>query len=120
MKRWKPGESCWKSLSAGRPNPLFARAECNLSDLGQSVKEPGFEEMVAKRRDSSYEPGLRSGAWRKMRINQGEEFLIDRYTPSPQNLRCARDRLLGGKPVNRTHGGQDGECRWLKSHLVGH
>ena len=36
--------------------------------------------MVAKRRDSHYEPGLRSGAWQKMRINQGQEFVIGGYT----------------------------------------
>jgi ATP-dependent DNA ligase len=35
---------------------------------------------VAKRRDSRYEPGLRSGAWQKMRINQGQEFVIGGYT----------------------------------------
>ena len=36
--------------------------------------------MVAKRRDSRYEPGLRSGAWLKMGINQGQEFVIGGYT----------------------------------------
>jgi ATP-dependent DNA ligase len=37
---------------------------------------------VAKRRDSLHEPGQRSGAWRKMRVNQGQEFVIGGYTPS--------------------------------------
>jgi len=36
--------------------------------------------LVAKRRDSRYEPGLRSGAWQKMRINAGQEFVIGGYT----------------------------------------
>ena len=35
---------------------------------------------MAKRRDSRYEPGLRSGAWQKMRVNQGQEFVIGGYT----------------------------------------
>jgi len=35
---------------------------------------------VAKRRDSQYEPGQRSGAWQKMRLNQGQEFVIGGYT----------------------------------------
>jgi ATP-dependent DNA ligase len=35
---------------------------------------------VAKRRESVYEPGLRSGAWQKMRINQGQELVIGGYT----------------------------------------
>jgi ATP-dependent DNA ligase len=29
----------------------------------QSVKAQGFEGVVAKRRNSVYEPGLRTGAW---------------------------------------------------------
>ena len=35
---------------------------------------------MAKRRDTRYEPGLRSGAWQKMRVNQGQEFVIGGYT----------------------------------------
>jgi ATP-dependent DNA ligase len=39
-----------------------------------------------KRLDSVYEPGLRSGAWLKMPINRGQEFVIGGYTPSPKNF----------------------------------
>jgi len=35
---------------------------------------------VAKRGDSLYEPGRRSGAWQKMRVNRGQEFVIGGYT----------------------------------------
>ena len=48
--------------------------------LIQSVKAHGFEGLVAKRRNSVYEPGLRSGAWMKMRVNRGQEFVIGGYT----------------------------------------
>ena len=51
-----------------------------LAVLVQSVKEQGFEGLVAKRRRSVYEPGLRTGAWMKMRVNRGQEFVIGRYT----------------------------------------
>jgi bifunctional non-homologous end joining protein LigD len=51
-----------------------------MADLVQSVKAQGLEGLVAKRRTSIYEPGGRSGAWRKMRINQGQEFVIGGYT----------------------------------------
>ncbi len=54
--------------------------EGNLKDLIQSVKAQGLEGLVAKRRGSGYEPGLRSGAWQKMRVNQGQEFVIGGYT----------------------------------------
>jgi DNA ligase D-like protein (predicted ligase) len=51
-----------------------------LPVLVQSVKEHGFEGLVAKRRNSVYEPGLRTGAWMKMRVNRGQEFVIGGYT----------------------------------------
>ena len=40
--------------------------DATLPVLVQSVKAQGFEGLVAKRLDSVYEPGLRSGAWMKM------------------------------------------------------
>jgi len=57
-----------------------------LRDLIQSVKAQGLEGLVAKRRDSKYEPGERYGAWQKMRINQGQELVIGGYTPSDKNF----------------------------------
>jgi ATP-dependent DNA ligase len=44
------------------------------------VKAQGLEGLVAKRRDSHHEPGQRSGAWMRMRIDQGQEFIIGGYT----------------------------------------
>jgi DNA ligase D-like protein (predicted ligase) len=44
------------------------------------VKEHGLEGVVAKRLDSLYEPGKRSGAWCKYRINLGQEFVVGGYT----------------------------------------
>jgi DNA ligase D-like protein (predicted ligase) len=56
--------------------PLHA----TLPVLLQSVKAQGFEGLVAKRVNSTYQPGLRSGAWLKMRVNQGQAFVIGGYT----------------------------------------
>jgi len=56
------------------PVRYSAEWSANLSDLIRSVPEQGLEGLVAKRRNSIYEPGQRSGAWRKMRINQGQEL----------------------------------------------
>jgi ATP-dependent DNA ligase len=39
-----------------------------------AVRQMGGEEVVAKRLDSHYEPGRRSGAWSKKRINIGQEL----------------------------------------------
>jgi DNA ligase D-like protein (predicted ligase) len=54
--------------------------DARLADLIHSVKAQGFEGLVAKRLGSVYEPGLRSGAWLKMRVNQGQELVIGGYT----------------------------------------
>lgn len=51
-----------------------------LAMLVQSVKAQGLEGVVAKRRDSVYEAGLRSGAWMKMRVNRSQDFVIAGYT----------------------------------------
>jgi DNA ligase D-like protein (predicted ligase) len=54
--------------------------QASLRDLIHSVKAQGLEGLVAKRRNSHYEPGRRSGAWMKMRVNRGQEFVIGGYT----------------------------------------
>jgi DNA ligase D-like protein (predicted ligase) len=66
--------------------------EASLPNLIRSVKEQGLEGLVAKRWDSKYEPGLRSGAWQKMRVNRSEELVIAGYTPSLKNF----DALIVG------------------------
>jgi DNA ligase D-like protein (predicted ligase) len=54
--------------------------DASLSDLIHAVTTQGFEGLVAKRRNSRYESGLRTGAWMKMRINRGQELVIGGYT----------------------------------------
>jgi DNA ligase D-like protein (predicted ligase) len=51
------------------------------ADLLRAAKEHSLEGIIAKRKDSIYEPGKRSGAWLKYRINRGQEFVIGGYTP---------------------------------------
>jgi ATP-dependent DNA ligase len=60
--------------------------KASLADLIQSVKAQGLEGLVAKRQDSKYQPGLRTDAWQKMRVNQGQELVIAGYTPSSKNF----------------------------------
>ena len=44
------------------------------------VKQHGLEGIVAKRSDSSYEPGRRSGLWQKYRLNLQQEFVVGGYS----------------------------------------
>jgi len=60
-----------------RLSPVF---DVPIPDFVRSVKAQGLEGLIGKRRDSVYEPGMRSGAWQKMRINRGQEFVIGGYT----------------------------------------
>jgi ATP-dependent DNA ligase len=62
------------------PTKYSAELDSDLPDLIQSVKKLGLEGLIAKRRDSRYEAGLRTGTWRKMRVNAGQEFVIGGYT----------------------------------------
>ncbi len=62
------------------PIRYLRELEASLPDLIKAVKAQSLEGLVAKRRDSVYESGLRSGAWRKMRVNAGQEFVIGGYT----------------------------------------
>lgn len=58
----------------------------SLPDLITSVKAQKLEGLVAKRRNSAYEPGMRTGTWQKMRVNQGQELVIGGFTPSDKNF----------------------------------
>jgi bifunctional non-homologous end joining protein LigD len=60
---------------------LMQRFENSPQELIEAAKKLGFEGIVAKRRDSFYEAGKRSGAWLKYKISQGQEFVIGGYTP---------------------------------------
>ena len=66
--------------SLAEPVRYTGELNADLRDLIHSVKTQGLEGLVAKRRTSKYEPGVRSGAWMKMRVNRGQEFVISGYT----------------------------------------
>jgi len=66
-----------------RESPVL---EASLADLIASVKAHGLEGLVAKRRDSRYEPGQRSGAWQKMRVNREQPLVIAGYTVGARNF----------------------------------
>jgi ATP-dependent DNA ligase len=59
--------------------------EAAPSELIEAVREQGFEGIVAKRSNSRYEPGRRSGAWQKMRSSIGAISLSADIFPSTGN-----------------------------------
>jgi DNA ligase D-like protein (predicted ligase) len=52
----------------------------SFSKMMSFVKQHGLEGIIAKRSDSPYEPGKRSGLWQKYRLNLQQEFVIGGYT----------------------------------------
>lgn len=51
------------------------------ADVVQALRAAGLEGVVAKRRDSTYQPGERSGDWVKLKLEQQQEFVIGGYRP---------------------------------------
>ena len=50
-------------------------------DLLEAARRQGLEGIVAKRCDSPYRPGKRTGEWIKTRVWQRQEFVIGGYIP---------------------------------------
>jgi DNA ligase D-like protein (predicted ligase) len=93
-----------------RSNRIFVSEFFEVSGqiMLQSAKEQGLEGIVAKRSDSLYEPGKRSGAWIKHRLNLGQEFVIGGYTPGPHGIDAIIVGYFRGKDliyVARTRNG---------------
>ena len=58
----------------------------------EAVSRVGLEGVIAKRTDSRYESGERSGAWLKLKLDKQQEFVIGGCRPGPHGV----DALLVG------------------------
>ena len=58
----------------------------------EAVAALGLEGVIAKRRDSRYDAGQRSGAWVKLKLDKQQEFVVGGYRPGPHGV----DALLVG------------------------
>ncbi|MCX6968391.1 MAG: non-homologous end-joining DNA ligase [Verrucomicrobia bacterium] len=67
----------------------------NPEEILSQIKAHGLEGIVAKRADSRYEPGKRSGAWIKVKCLNEQEFVIGGYT-FPKGTRSHIGALLIG------------------------
>lgn len=81
-----------------RASPLLrysAPLEAPPAKLWPRIVELGLEGVIAKRRDSRYEIGRRSGAWLKIKTHHEQEFVIGGYT-APQGTRPYFGSVLVG------------------------
>ena len=60
--------------------------ETTGDEMLRVAREMGLEGVVAKRKDSRYEAGKRSGSWAKLRLNSGQELVIGGYIPGAQGV----------------------------------
>jgi len=74
------------------PIRLSETFDASARDMIAVVRDQGLEGVVAKRRDSFYEPGRRSGAWVKLRVNRRRDFVLGGYVPRGRNF----DSILVG------------------------
>jgi bifunctional non-homologous end joining protein LigD len=63
------------------PIRISAPIEANVRDLLKAARDQGLEGIIAKRLNSPYEPGDRSGAWVKCKTAPGQEMIIGGYLP---------------------------------------
>lgn len=66
--------------------------EASAEAMLRSAREHGLEGVVAKRKNSRYEAGKRTGAWAKFRLNSGQELVIGGYVPGAHGV----DSLIVG------------------------
>lgn len=65
----------------------------SVADIVSAVRAMHLEGVVAKRKDSLYEAGERSGNWQKLKLERQQEFVIGGYRPSGNS---SVDALLVG------------------------
>jgi DNA ligase D-like protein (predicted ligase) len=65
---------------------ILDQFEVRADDIVAAVREQKLEGVIAKHKDSHYEPGKRTGSWVKYRVNRGQEFVIGGYIPGPHGF----------------------------------
>jgi DNA ligase D-like protein (predicted ligase) len=69
-------------IEPGEHIALSQVSDRSAAEMLKFIKHHGLEGAVAKRTDSVYQAGERTGLWSKYRINLGQEFVVGGYVPS--------------------------------------
>ena len=81
-----------KALAQNETVQLSQSFQIPAKQMLEMVRSHGLEGVVAKKLSSFYEPGRRSGAWSKMRVELSQELVIGGYTPGTHGI----DAVLTG------------------------
>jgi len=84
-----------EGLAPAGPRVRVPRSHADGAAMLAAAREHALEGVVAKRLDSRYEPGRRSGAWRKVKLVRAQEFVIGGWTPQAGIDRKIGSLLLG-------------------------
>ena len=94
--RTAPTPSCARETTAISPRRIPpSSTRCVASTRIQvtaAVARLGLEGVIAKRRDSKYEAGVRSHAWVKLKLDRQQEFVVGGFRPNGKSV----DALLVG------------------------
>jgi bifunctional non-homologous end joining protein LigD len=74
-------------------------------------REKNLEGIIAKRLDSQYEPGKRSGAWLKIKNHRRQEFVIGGWTPGERH--AIGSLLVGYFDITPQQAAQTGQAQRL-------
>jgi bifunctional non-homologous end joining protein LigD len=80
---------------SGDPLRFSANLEGKPGTLLKKIRSLGLEGLIAKRADSVYESGRRSGAWLKLKVTQQQELVIGGFT-EPRGTRSGFGALIVG------------------------
>ena len=97
-KPWRERRARLLRLVGKRTSPHLWVTESIEGDgkkMLERARRQGWEGMIAKRMDSTYEPGKRPRSWLKLKIEFREEFVVGGYT-DPRNAREHIGALLLG------------------------
>lgn len=83
------------------------------------IEKHSMEGIIAKKLDSLYEPGQRSGAWQKIKVVNEQEFVIGGYTPPKGSRNHFGSIIVGyydnGKLIFVSKVGSGFDQNWLNS-----
>src|SRR4029079_16495802 len=85
------------------PHLQLVHALDNAEKLYAASLAAGFEGIVAKRKDSTYQPGKRSNAWLKIKATQTAELVVGGYTKGKGARETLGSLLLGYWSGSKLH-----------------
>lgn len=90
----------------------------SASNVIQAVRQLGLEGVIAKRRDSRYQPGARSDSWVKLKLDRQQEFVVGGYRRVlGASMRCSWAITKDGCSVSLKRSGWAGLAPHLRAML---